>query len=93
MYEIVKLINEIQWWVFTYIRAVDKYNIDDLAQKEVVLFLGEADNSLIKIQVEEIEDYRWCNYEDAQKLLTFESGRRILDEGNRFLCSLIKGVN
>ncbi len=52
----------------------------------MVLFLGEADNSLIKIQVEEIEDYRWCNYEEAKSLLTYESGRRILSDTNKFLC-------
>ncbi len=67
-------------------RATDKYNIDNFIEKEVVLFLGEADNSLIKIQVEEIEDYRWCNYEEAKSLLTYESGRRILSETNKFLC-------
>ncbi|HBA03669.1 MAG TPA: NUDIX hydrolase [Clostridium sp.] len=67
-------------------RATDKYNIDNFIEKEVVLFLGEADNSLIKIQVEEIEDYRWCNYEEAKSLLTYESGRRILSDTNKFLC-------
>ncbi len=67
-------------------RATDKYNIDNFIEKEVVLFLGEADNSLIKIQVEDIEDYRWCNYEEAKSLLTYESGRRILSETNQFLC-------
>ncbi|HCO73653.1 MAG TPA: NUDIX hydrolase [Clostridium sp.] len=67
-------------------RATDKYNIDNFIEKEVVLFLGEADNSLIKIQVEEIEDYRWCNYEEAKSLLTYESGRRIISETNKFLC-------
>ncbi len=68
------------------LRATDKYNIDNFIEKEVVLFLGEADNSLIKIQVEEIEDYRWCNYEEAKSLLTYESGRRILSDTNKFLC-------
>ncbi len=67
-------------------RATDKYNIDNFIEKEVVLFLGEADNSLIKIQVEEIEDYRWCNYEEDKSLLTYESGRRILSDTNKFLC-------
>ena len=67
-------------------RATDKYNIDNFIEKEVVLFLGEADNSLIKIQVEEIEDYRWCNYAEAKSLLTYESGRRIISETNKFLC-------
>lgn len=66
-------------------RAADKYNIDNFIEKEVVLFLGETDNSLTKIQVEEIEDYKWCNYEEAKSLLTFESGRRILSDANKFL--------
>lgn len=66
-------------------RAADKYNIDNFIEKEVVLFLGETDNSLTKIQVEEIEDYKWCNYEEARSLLTFESGRRILSDANKFL--------
>ncbi|WP_346935259.1 NUDIX domain-containing protein [Clostridium sp.] len=70
-------------------RATDKYIIDNFIEKEVVLFLGEADNSLTKIQVEEIEDYRWSNYEEAQSLLTFDSGRRILGEVNKFLCEKI----
>ncbi|MEW8993572.1 bis(5'-nucleosyl)-tetraphosphatase [Clostridium sp.] len=71
-------------------RVTDKYIIDNLIEKEVVLFLGEADNSLTKIQVEEIENYRWSDYEEAKSLLTFDSGRRILSEANRFLCERFK---
>ncbi len=75
-------------------RTTDSYIINDIAEKEVVLFLGEADNdSLTKIQAEEIEDYRWCNYEEAQSLLTFDNGRRILHEANKFLSNSINGVD
>jgi bis(5'-nucleosidyl)-tetraphosphatase len=70
-------------------RVTDKYIIDNLVEKEVVLFLGEADNSLTKIQAGEIEDFMWCNYEEAQNLLTFDSGRRILSDANKFLCERI----
>ena len=75
-------------------RTTDSYIINDIAKKEVVLFLGEADNdSLTKIQAEEIEDYIWCNYEEAESLLTFDNGRRILHEANKFLSNSINRVD
>lgn len=75
-------------------RTIDSYIINDIAKKEVVLFLGEADNdSLTQIQAEEIEDYIWCNYEEAQSLLTFDNGREILHEANKFLSNSINEVD
>lgn len=73
----VKLIDEF--------RASDKYIINNIIEKEVVFFLGEAENVKPEIQVEEIVEYKWCNYTDAHNLLTFDSGKKILDEASEFL--------
>jgi len=70
-------------------RSSDKYIINNIIEKEVVFFLGEAENVKPEIQVEEIAEYKWCNYTDARNLLTFDSGKKILDEASEFLSTYL----
>ena len=66
-------------------RVVDKYKITEDAEKEIVIFLGNAKECLVKIQKEEVLDYKWCNYDSSYKLLTYKNSKSILDKGNKFL--------
>jgi 8-oxo-dGTP pyrophosphatase MutT (NUDIX family) len=69
-------------------RVTDEYCIDEEIDKEVVYFLGEAENGQVKIQEEEIECYKWGTFNEAVKLLTFDSVRNVLSKGNEFLTSI-----
>jgi isopentenyldiphosphate isomerase len=55
----------------------------------VIYFLGLPKEMKVKIQVEEIGDYKWLSYEDAMKLLTYESAKTILKSAKEYLKSLI----
>ena len=66
-------------------RVSDRYITPDNIDKEVILFLGDANGQSVSIQEEEIMDYRWCSYDDALELLTFEGSREKLKEANDFI--------
>jgi tRNA nucleotidyltransferase (CCA-adding enzyme) len=66
-------------------RMVDKYKISEDAEKEVVIYLANTKGQSVTIQQEEIMDYKWCNYNTAINLLTFESSRNMLDKANKIL--------
>ncbi|HHW70331.1 MAG TPA: NUDIX domain-containing protein [Clostridiales bacterium] len=66
-------------------RIGDRYKAAEDIDKEVILFLGNANEQSVSIQKEEIMEYRWCNYDDAMQLLTFESSKRMLAKAHEFL--------
>lgn len=66
-------------------RITNKYKIGQEVEKEVILFLGNAQSQQVKIQEEEIEEYKWLGFNEAIELLTFKSNRKILIESNKFL--------
>jgi bis(5'-nucleosidyl)-tetraphosphatase len=55
--------------------------------KEVVYFLGEANDLIVNYQVEEIGEYCWAEYENALGLMNHENNRGLLREANHFLSS------
>jgi 8-oxo-dGTP pyrophosphatase MutT (NUDIX family)/RimJ/RimL family protein N-acetyltransferase len=59
-------------------REETEFCISTSILKKVVFFIGRADNTAVKIQAEEIDDYRWAEYKDALLQLTFKSDIRIL---------------
>lgn len=66
-------------------RMVDTYWISNTVKKEVVLFLGNAADQPITLQQEEIMDYCWCRFDEAEALLTYESAKKQLRQANQFL--------
>ncbi len=71
-------------------RLEDKYRIAEDIEKEIVIFLGNANEQSVCIQKEEIMDYSWCNYNTAIQLITFESSKIMLDKANKFLLKVMK---
>jgi 8-oxo-dGTP pyrophosphatase MutT (NUDIX family) len=53
--------------------------------KAVRYFLGEVTNPRIRLQTSEVEAYRWVNYADARRLITYDASRGVLDEAARHL--------
>lgn len=54
-----------------------KYIIKDEIEKTTVLYVASPKNENIKKQESEIEDIKWCNYEEALKTLTFENSKEM----------------
>lgn len=54
--------------------------------KEVIFYLAETKSDKVKISYEHT-GYKWLNYEDALKQLTFENSREILKKAKKFLSS------
>lgn len=54
-------------------------------EKTVRYFVGLVRSSAVRIQDEEIRDYRWATYEEARALLTYEQARHSLEEARRLI--------
>jgi len=66
-------------------RAKIEYTLSNGTKKEVIYFTGDATGQHVTIQEDEIQDFKWCDYEDMIKLLTFENDRNILHQAHFFL--------
>ncbi len=58
--------------------------------KDVVYFIGEVSNQKVKVQEEEVLNYKWLPYHEAFKMVTHDNEKNILVEANKYL--LKKGV-
>ena len=52
--------------------------------KEVVFFLAFTDDEDVKIS-EEHKSYKWCDYEEAYKLVKFKNAREVLRKANEYV--------
>lgn len=59
-----------------------------LVNKRVGFFVGEVYSPTIVLQKEELKSYCWKSFEDAMKLLTFESDRNILNRAYESINSM-----
>jgi len=64
-----------------------EYTIQGRVEKTVNIFLASTNDTKTVIQEEEIEDFRWFNFEKALDSLKFENDKKILTKANRFLDS------
>ena len=68
------------------------YPLHEGAVKEVVSYLGVAQDQPVKIREEEVKEACWLGYEDMMRLLTFDNSRRVLEAAKRFLESRSPGA-
>ncbi len=54
--------------------------------KEIIFYLGETKIKDIKLSYEH-DDFKWCNYEEAEKLLTHKNSKDILKKADEKLKS------
>lgn len=62
-----------------------EYKIQGKIEKSVVIFLAKAASTLIKLQVEEIDDYVWQTFSNAYNTLHYEKDKTILEDAYQFL--------
>lgn len=60
-----------------------------LVYKEVIFYLAKASDKNVKLSFEH-QGYKWLNYNDAMKLLTYKNAKMILEEANKFLSNVKK---
>ena len=65
------------------------YKKKSKVHKIVSYYLAETDQKEIKLSFENL-DYKWSDYEDLMKLITFENSREILNKGNKLIKNLTK---
>lgn len=54
-------------------RVVSHYSPKPGVEKDAVYFLATVrNNQTVKLQKEEVAEYRWCSFSEARKLLTFD---------------------
>ena len=66
-------------------RVSIEYAIKQETMKEVVFFLAKVQDETVNIQVEELQDYKWANFEDAKEIVTYESSKRVLEQAYEFI--------
>lgn len=55
-------------------RVVSQYNPRPGIEKDAVYFLATVrNNQTVKLQKEEVGNYKWCTFSEAKQLLTFDS--------------------
>ncbi|MFB0918210.1 MAG: bis(5'-nucleosyl)-tetraphosphatase [Clostridiaceae bacterium] len=71
-------------------REVISYNIRGKVDKDVVFFIGriKADSGKVELQLSEVSEFKFLPYEEARKLITFDTNRSILDKADAFLKNL-----
>lgn len=69
-------------------RTTDEYPLPDKADtvKQVVFFCATCEDQGLRAQRSELREARLATYEEALRLLSFESSRRVLREAHAFLC-------
>lgn len=58
--------------------------------KHVYYFIGEAKIKTTSIDVSEVLDYRWCDYESAHNLITYEQTKKVLEEAHKIISEYIE---
>ena len=59
-------------------RHEQNYYISDKdIYKTIVLFLAKPKNTDVKMQVEEIEDFKWCSFEEALDTITYDDTKEL----------------
>ena len=60
------------------------YKKNNKVHKIVSYYLGETNQKQVKLSFEHLE-YKWSDYEDSMKLITFENSKEILKKGNEII--------
>ena len=58
--------------------------------KTVIYFLAEAVTDNVKIQTDEVAEYKWVSYDEAAKLITYRLQKKILKKANDMLANELK---
>ena len=59
-------------------RYVLNYQINNEIDKTTILYLAKPLNTIVSMQETEIESYKWCSFDEAINVLTFDSSKELL---------------
>lgn len=62
-----------------------EYSPKNNIRKEVIFFLGSPEKDDVKIQLEELEDYRWGSFQETLDLVTYNNSKDALKKAYSFL--------
>lgn len=66
------------------ISTIKRYTLNYIIKEEIdktsVFYFAKPKNEIIKMQESEIENVRWCTFEEAIELLTFEDWKEMLNK-------------
>ncbi len=66
-------------------REVISYNPRANVDKDVVYFIANPGNQRVRLQKEEVSDYKWVRPEQAFKILSFYNDKEVLKKALEFL--------
>ncbi len=70
-------------------REVISYKPKSNVLKDVVYFISNCENQMVKLQREEVCDYKWLRPKDALEILTFKNDRIVLKKALEFIEEII----
>jgi bis(5'-nucleosidyl)-tetraphosphatase len=62
-----------------------EYLIKQDTKKEVVYFLAKVRDEIVYIQEDEIVDYKWSSFQNAEELLSYKSSKEVLLKAYQFI--------
>ena len=68
-----------------------KYIPNEKTIKKVTIFMGITQDEEITIDTFEIEDFKWCTYEEALKLVTYKLQKDVLENARKVFIKLKTG--
>ena len=66
-------------------REVIRYNPRANVEKDVVYFVASGGSQRVRLQKEEVSDYKWVRPETAFKILSFQNDKEVLKKALEFL--------
>lgn len=66
-------------------RLVNNYSPGINILKEVVYFIAESSKSIIQLQIDELKSMKWCLFNEANHLITYDSDKEILNKANDYI--------
>ena len=68
-----------------------KYIPNEKTIKKVTIFMGITEDEEVTIDTFEIEDFKWCTYEEALKLVTYKLQKDVLENARKVFIKLKTG--
>lgn len=62
------------------IRYESNYIVDGTINKQVIYYLASSKNNRVIKQDSEIEKYKWCTFDEAEKLITYNDTKKIFKD-------------
>jgi len=66
-------------------RETVAYSPKEGIMKEVIFFLAKAQEQSVQIQLDEVKDYKWANFQYTKQMISYESSKDVLEKAYEFI--------